>query len=141
MRSFKSQPDNRRSVYLSLVGAIEAGLRDAYAVKHEAGQATQSSIARKLGVSRSTINKRLKGQNNMTLETVADMVWALGQCVRVEIFDPTQAPTNGHRIEPVHPESVTFEWDAGATLQSNQNQTPNRVKSGSRKAIELEFHG
>lgn len=102
MQSFKRKASNRRAVYLSLVGAIESGLRDAYAKRHDAGEETQSSIARTLGISRSAVNRRLKGQSNMTLETVADMVWALGQCIDVEIFDPKEKSTNGHKIVPVH---------------------------------------
>jgi hypothetical protein len=31
------------------------------------------------------------GHTNMTLETLADMVWALKHAIKVEVFDPTVA--------------------------------------------------
>lgn len=101
MRSFKRQPTNRRQVYLSLVGQIESQLRAAYVRRNQSGE-TQTDIARKLGVHRSTVNKRLTGQKNMTLDTVADMVWALGHCIQVSIFDPAETKTNQVIIVPDH---------------------------------------
>lgn len=125
MRSFKRKADNRRSVYLALSSAIESGLRDAYAKRHDKGEETQASIARKLGVSRSTVNKRLRGHSNMTLETVADMVWALGHCIDVDIFDPADKPSNGHRIVPVHP--IEISRGIGAP-QSKRSSSPIKPK-------------
>jgi len=69
------------------VGAIESKLRDAYARRHDEGKATQASLAEKLGVNRSSIHRRLNGAENMTLKTVADLVWALDCCIEIEIAD------------------------------------------------------
>lgn len=66
---------------------------------------TQAVLAKKLGVDRSAVNRRLSGGSNMTIETVADMVWGLGHCIRVEIYDPTDASTNHFHIVP---ETVTM---------------------------------
>ena len=100
MRSFRHQPDNRRAVYLALVGSVEGQLRDAYARRHDSDQETQASLAAKLGVDRSVVHRRLTGRSNMTLETVADMVWGLGHCIQIEIFDPKIQPTNSHVVVP-----------------------------------------
>ncbi|UGY15086.1 helix-turn-helix domain-containing protein [Bradyrhizobium septentrionale] len=75
-------------MFLKLAGMIESQLRDAYARRHEAGRLTQSGIARELGVNRSAIHNRLSGTTNMTIETIADMVWALGHDIDVKIVDP-----------------------------------------------------
>lgn len=75
-------------MYLKLSGSIESQLRDAYARRFEVGRLNQSSIARELDVDRSAIHNRLKGRTNMTIETIADMVWALGHDIDVNIFDP-----------------------------------------------------
>lgn len=93
--SSRTKASNRRMFFLKLSGLIESQLRDAYAKKSELGLETQTSLAEKLGVHRSTVNKRLSGARNLTLETVADLIWALGQDVKVEIFDPNEQPTNG----------------------------------------------
>jgi hypothetical protein len=92
--SFLPKVDDRRAIYLGLVGSIESQLRDAYAELHDAGSENQSTIATKLGVGRSVVCKRLTGQQNMTIETLADMVWALRKAVAVEIFDPGTKDTN-----------------------------------------------
>lgn len=94
--------DNRKEVYLALVNSVEGQLRDAYADRHERGLDNQSTIARKLGVGRSVVNRRLSGRGNLTLETIADMVWALGQCINVDIFDPSSTPSNSARVVSEH---------------------------------------
>jgi len=66
-------------------------LREAYDRLFQAGLVTQSSIAKKLGVDRSAVHHRLMGHTNMTIETIADMVWALNHAIKVEIFDPHTA--------------------------------------------------
>lgn len=116
MSSFSRKPDNRRSVFLNLAGQIEGQLREAYAKRHDQGRETQVTIAKKLGIDRSAVNRRLLGRSNMTMETIADMVWALGHCIRVDIYDPDEAPTNGHQIVPVHD-------DTAATASSTSTST------------------
>lgn len=101
MRSFRHQADNRREVYLNLVNSIETQLRQAYARKHEEEGLSQTALAEKLGVNRSVVHRRLSHQANVTAETIADMVWALGQCIKVEIYDPRDRPSNEFRVMPV----------------------------------------
>ena len=95
-------PSNRHQVYLNLSGSIDSQLRDAYAKRHEAGLDTQVSVGEKLGVGRSVINRRLLGHTNMGIETLADMVWALGYCITVDIFNPFDKPSNEPRVISVH---------------------------------------
>lgn len=91
MRSFRTKPDDRRNVFLRLSGQVEEQLRNAYDTRFREGAATQSSLATMLGVNRSAIHRRLTGRSNMTLETIADMVWALGHKIKVVIYDPSAA--------------------------------------------------
>lgn len=88
MPSTRPRPSDRRRLYLKLSHQIESQLRDAYAKLHDTEMLNQASYAKKLGVSRSVINRRLSGRTNMTIETIADMAWGLGQDVDVQIFDP-----------------------------------------------------
>jgi hypothetical protein len=94
--SSRRTSDPRRKMFLYLSGQIEGQLREAYDRLFQAGLATQSSIAKKLSVDRSAIHHRLMGHTNMTMETIADMVWALNHAIKVEIFDPhtTQLRSN-----------------------------------------------
>jgi len=100
VRSFKRQPNNRRSIYLNLVGSIESQLRQAFAKRHEEEGLTQAALAERLGVDRSAVNRRLTGRVNMTEETIADMVWGLGHCINVVIYDPDEKETNEFHISP-----------------------------------------
>ena len=99
MPSFLPKLDARRAIYLDLVTSIESQLRDAYARLYDEGQENQSTIANKLGVGRSVVSKRLNGHHNMTVETVADMVWALRRAIRVNIFDPNEDWQSNFRVD------------------------------------------
>lgn len=104
-------------MYLDLAGAIEGQLRQAYAKKSDAGAETQSSLAAKLGVDRSVVHRRLTGRTNMTIETIADMVWALGHCIKIDIFDPAERVGNEHRIVPEHTNTIRTSFGStGASI-------------------------
>ena len=90
MPSSRRTSDPKRAKYLSLSGQIESQLREAYGRKHAAGKVTQSSIASRLGINRSAVHHRLMGRTNMTIETIADMVWALDHDIVVNIYDPLE---------------------------------------------------
>lgn len=100
MRSSKPPVDSRRKVYLALSSSIESQLREAFLERFDAGDETQASLAKKLGVDRSSVNRRLRGEANMTIKTLADMVWALEHCVDVRIFDPRHEDSNGNMVIP-----------------------------------------
>jgi hypothetical protein len=89
--SSRRRIDPRRQVFLNLSGQIEGQLREAYASQFNAEKATQAGLAKKLGIDRATVHRRLTGHTNMTVETIADMVWALGYAINVDIFDPSLA--------------------------------------------------
>jgi DNA-directed RNA polymerase subunit N (RpoN/RPB10) len=102
LQSFQTKLDPRRQVFLSLSGQIEGQLRAAYDQRFHAGEVTQTKLANRLGVNRSCVNRRLLGHTNMTVETIADMVWALGFAIKVDIYDPTTVRTSNHFIESSH---------------------------------------
>lgn len=87
LQSFLQTQSDRRKTFLRLAGDIESQLRDAYDRRFHAGKETQASVAEKLGINRSAVHRRLMGHTNMTIETIADMVWALGCKIVVKIDD------------------------------------------------------
>lgn len=103
MRSFRIPKDDRRRIYLSLVDSVEGRLRELFAKRHEETGLTQAALADKLDVDRSVITRRLKGAENMTLKTVADLVWAMGGCVEVEIFCPLEKPGRNDLVRVADP--------------------------------------
>jgi hypothetical protein len=99
LQSFRTQLNARRRAYVLLAAQIEQQLREAYDKRFRAGLATQSSLADKLGVNRSAVHHRLMGHTNMTIETIADMVWALDYAIEVKIFDPSERHGANHCVE------------------------------------------
>jgi hypothetical protein len=85
---FQNRPDQQRRVFLDFISKIENGLRDAYGTRHEQGRTNQSVLAKKLNVHRSVIHHRLTGQRNLTIKSIADLVWALDWGVKIDFFDP-----------------------------------------------------
>lgn len=138
MRSFAKKSDNRRDIYMALTQQVESQLRDAYAKRYESGEETQSSLAEKIGVNRSAINRRLSGRNNLTLKTIADLIWALGQSIRVEIFDPDEQPTNMPHIRSEHCGKIKWAGSDNIQLNSDAGMTP-LVASRVSKTPELQF--
>lgn len=95
-RRRKTSP--RRQMFLKVSGQIEGQLREAYAKKHAAGILNQSSLADRLEVHRSVINRRLSGKANMTEESIADMVWGMDYDIDINIYDPAETQ-NKRRAE------------------------------------------
>lgn len=103
MPSSRTPTSARRALYLRLAGQIEGQLREAYHRRFNSGELNQSSLAAKLDVGRSVISRRLNGQTNMTIETIADMAWALGLEIDVTIRDRAvthDAPQTGEMPPP-----------------------------------------
>jgi hypothetical protein len=96
--STRAKPNLRRQIYLALVSKVEGQLRDMFTARNEECGLTQAAIAEKLNIHRSAVTRRLNGRSNMTLETVADMVWAVGGCIDVEIYDPASKPDRNHTL-------------------------------------------
>jgi hypothetical protein len=90
-------------MFLKLSSQIEGQLREAYVKKYEAGVLNQSTLADRIGVDRSVINRRLTGKVNMTEESIADMVWGLEHDIEIKIFDPVETKSNHRPPTPIPP--------------------------------------
>lgn len=71
------------------IGAVrDAFLRVIAADKAFGKRITQQSIALKLGVDRSVVNRWLTGEANLTLRTVGELAWALDCDISFELRRP-----------------------------------------------------
>lgn len=70
---------------------------------------TQQELANKLGVNRATVNKRLLGEENMTMRSIADMAWAMDADISFQL--------RAHGENTVGNQEPRL---AGATTKSNQ---------------------
>lgn len=79
--SFQFELDPKDEAVADLVAAVGKSLQRAISARG----ATQAEIANKLEVDRSRVNKCLSGFNNLTLKSIAELVWAIDGTVRVDI--------------------------------------------------------
>ena len=82
---------NRRRTYARLIGEIQHALNEALTDEYKARGLTRSHMAEILGKDKSFVTRKLSGNGNMTLETLADLAYALDRPVRVSL--PTRQVT------------------------------------------------
>ena len=85
MTSFSLKADKRRGAFLRLIGDIRYALLTALDEEHRSGGLTQKAIAEKLSKNKSWISRKLSGQSNMTLETLADLAYAMNRSIKVSL--------------------------------------------------------
>ncbi len=77
--------DKRQRTYVRLIGAIRHALNQALTEEHARRGLTQADMARLLDRNPSFISRKLNGTSNMTLETLADLAYALDRPVRIAL--------------------------------------------------------
>jgi transcriptional regulator with XRE-family HTH domain len=86
----------------------------ALAEENQKTGATQSDLARSIGVHRSVINRELRGQKDITLGRVAELAYALGRKPYFELR------------EPVVQDGANWSYDATVTVATNTYSTSAR---------------
>ncbi len=79
MTSYKSRITPRRRKFVRLIGDIQEELQRVLMDEHEATGITQADIARALDKHPSVVSRALSGRSNLTLETIAELAWALNR--------------------------------------------------------------
>lgn len=83
MTSYQSDPeglfvlDPRDEAVAHFISMVGRQLQDAFLHRRNDESMTQQDLAAVLGVDRSRIHRCLSGSSNLTLESVAELVWAL----------------------------------------------------------------
>ncbi len=96
----------RRRTYVRLIGEIRHALNQALVEENARRGLTRAEIARSLGKNKSVITRKLAGTSNMTLETLADLAYALDRPVKVQL--PSRHPdTNSNQMGPPPPSPQT----------------------------------
>jgi transcriptional regulator with XRE-family HTH domain len=98
------------------IGRVRSELLRALSAKKAQGRFSQQSLAHKLEVHRSLINRQLSGEANLTLRSLADLAWALGMEISFELREP-----------------VVETGKNQATETSTIQHAPARVINGGRK--------
>lgn len=89
-------------VHKAIAGAVVSA-------KKESG-ITQQSLAEKMGVNRSVVNRRVTGQTNLTLQSLAELAWALDRELVVDLVRPKNLQNIVHHA--VKPSNLEGHWVA-----------------------------
>ena len=105
--------DKRRRTYVRMIGQIHDALIRALTEEQESRGLTQTGMAEALGASKSFISRKMSGTSNMTLETLADLAFALDRIVKVDLVSRSPNTSSNY-----------FEMKAGnATPTKGASQT------------------
>jgi transcriptional regulator with XRE-family HTH domain len=83
--SFSIKTDPRRRSYTRLIGEIQRALNGALYEEHAKRGLTRKMIADVLGKNKSVITRKFSGEGNMTLETLADLAFALDRPIKISL--------------------------------------------------------
>jgi ribosome-binding protein aMBF1 (putative translation factor) len=97
MTFFRFDIDARSRTAGRLIGRIRRELLKAITDEKRAGL-TQQELARRLESDRSSINRQLSGEAEITLRSLADLAWALNREITFELHPPGAA--SGQNIAP-----------------------------------------
>lgn len=106
MTSSRKAPLNkRRRTYVRLIGEINHVLNEALAQEFERRQLTMTKMGEIIDRDKSFVSKKMNGTTNMTLETLADLAYALNRPVKVTL--PSREPVSGanHKINEAQPQT------------------------------------
>ena len=86
----------RRRAYVRLLGEIQNALLEALDEEHHQRGLTRAEIARIIGRNKSFVTRKLNGQSNMTLESLADLAFALDRPIKVRL--PSRVADRGSNV-------------------------------------------
>lgn len=97
--SFQINLSDQSKASARFIRRVHREIQKAFSSRSKAGL-SQQDLAAKLGINRATINKRLLGQDNLTLRSIADLAWAMDSDIDFKIIPRMpQRNTNSYRAE------------------------------------------
>lgn len=91
MPSFEYVIDERSRAGSRFLSRVRDELQRALLAEKAGRKLTQQSIADKLGVNRSVVNRQFMGLENLTARTIGELLWAIGWEAHFEAVKPETA--------------------------------------------------
>lgn len=107
--SFRMQIDPRSRKAARFISSVQKQIQAAYLRASKRGL-NQQAIAQSLGVDRSTVNKRLLGTSNLTLRSISDLAWAMGESVRL-VIEPNMENVPGRNYNVDYAATISIIYD------------------------------
>ncbi|BAT19795.1 helix-turn-helix domain-containing protein [Asaia bogorensis] len=98
--SFKKIIPRRRKIYLELLSDIDLQLKKAYSEENTKSGLSKADLARKLEKDKSFVTRIFNGTRNITVETIADMAYALNRKINFELTEENHRAGKNEQIKP-----------------------------------------
>lgn len=121
MKSSSLSLGKRRRTYVRMLSEIQHALLEALDEENRDRGLTRAEIARILGKNKSFVTRKLSGDTNMTLESLADIAFALDRPVKISL-PSRKAAIGSNRIEPTTSVPPTKSADDPAPCTSDGNR-------------------
>jgi transcriptional regulator with XRE-family HTH domain len=119
-----------------LIGTIQHALHQALAEEQGRTGLTQSGMAGILDVSKSFVSRKMNGTSNMTLETLADLAFALDRVVKVELLSRVAPLGSNHAVDTA---SYELSYDSSVAALAAYAHSTQTVVSGLVSAQSLKI--
>lgn len=100
--SFQIGLSDQSKASARFIRRVHRELQKAFSHRSKQGL-TQQALAKRLGINRATINKRLMGHDNLTLRSIADLAWAMDSDVVFKV-EPRELAEN---VNVYHAEALS----------------------------------
>jgi transcriptional regulator with XRE-family HTH domain len=125
MTSASPRVDKRRRTYSRLLGEIHHALNAALNEEKVKRGLNMTKIGKLLGLGRSAISKKFDGRHNMTLETLADLAFALDRPVKIFLPERSSIELTNHLSSEFATEGIKLASIATAfALQTSRDEIP-----------------
>ncbi len=128
--SFRLKVSSRSRKAGRFIGRVRDEIVKAFLQEKEAHGISQEKVAQTLGVNRSQINRILKGEENLTLRTVADLAWALDRDIVFSLVKSEKSLGQNHFPDQARIQiRSTANWPSNATRASGPSELPRIIES------------
>jgi len=98
MKSSSLHLNKRRRTYVRMLGEIQHALLEALDEEHASRGLTRAEISRIIGRDKAFVTRKLNGESNMTLQSLADLAFALDRPVKIGL-PSRRAAAGSNRVE------------------------------------------
>jgi len=99
--SFRLGIPPRKRAEGRFIGQVRRELARAFAEEHATRGLTQRDLARSLETNRAAISRRLRGESNLTLRTVAALAWAMNRRIVFRLAEREAQTGDGHNAAEI----------------------------------------
>jgi ribosome-binding protein aMBF1 (putative translation factor) len=121
MKSSNPHIGKRRRTFVRMLGEISHELNAALEEEHSARGLTITEIAKIIERHKSFVSRKFSGDSNMTLQTLADLAYALNRPVKVTL--PSRLPGTGANHPTTVPRTSAFIFPTLRPMTSTEEIT------------------